>query len=159
LLILRAFGIFVSLKNMADVSTIRLVVLRIGDLICAVPAASVREVLSDQSTTRIPGAPSEVLGLLNVRGTLLTVVDGHATLGQKSVPGAEGAVLVIETGARAVGLAVDEVLDLFEVNEADLEPREALPGINPRLARAVGRHGERLFVVLDTDALLAPLLA
>jgi chemotaxis signal transduction protein len=70
----------------------------------------------------------------------------------------DGSVLVIETSGRTVGLGVDEVLDLVEVPADSLDQREALPGVDPRLARAVGRAGQRVFAVLDTDALLAPLL-
>ena len=51
-----------------------------------------------------------------------------------------------------------DVLDLVEVPTDSLDQREALPGVDPRLARAVGRAGQRVFAVLDTDALLAPLL-
>jgi purine-binding chemotaxis protein CheW len=152
------FGIFVSLKHMDDVQRIRLVVFRVGELACAVPAAIVREVISQQPATRIPGASAEVDGLFNVRGTLLTVFDGRRMLEQQGSADADGSVLVIETNGRTVGLGVDEVLDLVEVPADSLDQREALPGVDPRLARAVGRAGDRVFAVLDTDALLAPLL-
>ena len=152
------FGIFVSLKHMSDVERQRLVVFRVGELTCAVPAAIVREVIAQQPATRIPGAAVEVDGLINVRGTLLTVFDARRALDDTGPRVQDGSVLVIETNGRAVGLAVDEVLDLLEVSTDQLDSRESLPGLDPRLARAVGRDGRRVFVVLDTDALLAPLL-
>jgi len=152
------FGIFGSLKHMSDVARLKLVVFRVGELTCAVPAAIVREVIAQQPATRIPGAVAEVDGLINVRGTLLTVFDARRAVDGRGTAAAEGSVLVVETRGRALGLAVDEVLDLLEVSEDQLDPRESLPGVDPRLARAVGRDGKRVFVVLDTDALLAPLL-
>jgi two-component system chemotaxis response regulator CheY len=54
---------------------------------------------------------------------------------------------------------VDEVLDLLTVPSEQLEWRESLPGLDPKLVRAVGRRGEQVFVVLDTEALLAPVLS
>jgi chemotaxis signal transduction protein len=67
-------------------------------------------------------------------------------------------VLVVESNRKSLGLGVDEVLDLVEVAPTALDEREALPGVDPRLARAVGRAGDRVFVMLDVDSLLAPLL-
>jgi purine-binding chemotaxis protein CheW len=143
---------------MSDVASLRLVVFRVGDLICAVPAAVVREVIATQPATRIPGAPEAVTGLINVRGTLLTVFDAHRMLEQGNGGVTDGSVLVVESNRKTLGLAVDEVLDLVEVAPSALDKREALPGVDPRLARAVGRAGDRVFVVLDVDSLLAPLL-
>jgi len=54
---------------------------------------------------------------------------------------------------------VDEVVDLLSVGGETLEPRQALPGVDPTLVRAVGRRAGHLFVVLDTDALLSPIFA
>jgi len=144
---------------MADSSRVRLVVFQIGDLTCAVPVEAVREIIPAQPATRIPGAPVAVDGLVNVRGALLTVVDAHALLGRAIQPGTEGSILVIEVGGKAVGFEVGEVLDLLELSPDALESSAALPGIDPRLANAVGRQGARVFVVLDTDALLAPLIS
>ncbi|MGH7701721.1 MAG: chemotaxis protein CheW [Gemmatimonadales bacterium] len=143
---------------MADSPAVRFVVFRVGDLVCAVPVEVVREIISPQPATRIPGAPSTIDGLVNVRGSLLTVVKGHAVLGREAPGGDGGSVLVLEVAGRALGFEVDEVLDLLQVSPGALDPRESLPGIDPRLVKAVGRQGKRIFVLLDTEALLAPLL-
>lgn len=146
---------------MSDAAVVRLLVFRVGTLACAAVADAVREILPPLEATRIPGAPAEVAGLVNVRGQLVTVVDGRRALAQTGAAPAEDArtvLLELSGGARTVGFTVDEVLDLLAVPEADLERRSALPGLDPRLVRAVGRRGDRAFVVLDTDALLGPIL-
>ena len=150
---LRPSGILVSLNHMAD---LRLVVFRLGTLICAAPAASVREVISASAPTRIPGARASVVGLMNVRGTLLTVVDGRILLGAPAGP--TDSVIVLRQGERLVGLMVDEVLDLADVAEDSLSLGEALPGVDPRLVQAVGHHGDRVCALLDPAALSAPVL-
>ncbi|HET7023735.1 MAG TPA: chemotaxis protein CheW [Gemmatimonadales bacterium] len=142
---------------MADLTSVRLLVFRVGDLTCAVPVEAAREIVPLEAATRIPGAASAVHGLVNVRGTLLTVVDGQRLLGRTSVDPPRS-VLVLDSGARVVGLAVDEVRDLITVPASELQDREALPGLDPTLVRAVGRNDGQLFVVLDTDALLAPVM-
>ncbi len=141
---------------MADISSLRLVLFRLGSLPCAAAATVVREVIPAGQPTRIPGALESVAGLLNVRGALLTVVDGRRALGLTGVQAAPESVLVVDLESRVFGLAVDEVLDLVEVPEEDLAPEESLPGVDPRLVQAVGRHGGRVFAVLDVGALLAP---
>lgn len=60
----------------------RLLVFRVGNLACAAEVDQVREILPRLPTTRIPGAPPVVAGLVNVRGTLVTVVEGWRALGQ-----------------------------------------------------------------------------
>ena len=55
-------------------------------------------------------------------------------------------------------LSIDEVLDLVEVRPAELKPGPPPAGIDPRLIRAHGRHAGRAFAVMDTEALLAPVL-
>lgn len=93
---------------------------------------------------------------MNVRGTLLTVVDGRRLLGAPAGPA--DSVLVLHQGERLVGLIVDEVLDLAEVAEESLSPGAALPGVDPSLVQAVGRQGDRVFALLDPVALMAPVL-
>jgi chemotaxis signal transduction protein len=143
---------------MADQPAVRLVLFRLGSLVCAAPASSVREVIPAGKPTRIPGADSCVAGLLNVRGTLLIVVNGPRVVAVAEAEEAPESVLVLDQDGRSVGLAVDEVLDLVEVPADQLADGEALPGIDPRLVRRVGHHGGRVFAVLDVEALVRPLL-
>ena len=129
---------------------------RLGPDLFAAPVSVVREVIPAAPATRIPGADRIVAGLLNLRGTLLTVVDGRRAVGRADTGDAGDSVLVLDQGGRALGLAVDEVLDLVDVEASDLEAGPAAGGVDPALVRAVGRHAGRSFALLDTDRLLAP---
>jgi purine-binding chemotaxis protein CheW len=154
---------------MSDARVVRLLVFRVGQLVCAAEADRVREILPGLRPTRIPGAPPVVAGLMNVRGTLVTVVEGWRALRQAPPPdeppaevgGASGTTVLLEVdgGKRVLGFTVDEVVDLLSVGGETLDRRQALPGIDPTLVRAVGRRAGQLFVVLDTDALLTPILS
>ena len=147
---------------MNDAAIVRLLVFRVGGLVCAAEAVTVRAILPRLEPTRIPGAPRVIAGLVNVRGSLVTVVEGWHALGQPTPDDrGQGSTILLELGAgrRVVGFTVDEVIDLLAVAGATLEQGRALPGIDPTLVRAVGRRAGQLFVVLDTDALLAPIFA
>ena len=146
---------------MIDSAVVRLLVFRVGTLSCAAEVETVREILPRLTITRIPGAPPEVAGMVNVRGSLVTVVDGWRALGQDAPEPGTGNTMLLEVdgGRRLVALAVDEVVDLLAVSGEALEQRESLPGLDPTIVRAVGRRGAQAFVVLDTDRLLGPILS
>jgi purine-binding chemotaxis protein CheW len=147
---------------MAETTVVRLLVFRVGSLACAAEADVVREILPYKDTIRIPGAPAPVAGLINVRGSLVTVVEGWRALGQPAPEdAAPGTTVLLEVGPqrRPLGFTVDEVLDLVAIPDEELERRETLPGIDARLVRAVGRRNGQVIVVLDTEALLAPVLS
>jgi purine-binding chemotaxis protein CheW len=136
----------------------RLVLFRVAGLVCAAETGAVREILPLQRATRIPGAPAAVQGLINVRGDLVTLLDGARLLG-RTMEGPAASLILMRWGDVGVAVAVEEVLDLVPKSEADLADREQLVGLDPTVVRAVGQHAGRTFIVLDLDALLGPLLA
>src|SRR3989441_380211 len=162
-------SILASSLRMSDAGVVRLLLFRVGRLVCAAEAERVREILPRLEPTRIPGAPPVVVGVVNVRGTLVTVVEGWRALrqpepqpdGEGGGGGGSGTTVLLEVGGgkKVLGFTVDEVVDLVSVGGEGLDRRQALPGIDPTLVRAVGRRAGQLFVVLDTDALLTPILS
>jgi purine-binding chemotaxis protein CheW len=143
---------------MANSTTLHAVIFRIGALICAAPAGIVREILPRLPATRIPGVAEAIEGLVNVRGTLLTVLDGHVLLQQPRRPEDEGAIVVVEVLGRRYGLGVGQVLDFLEIPERSIAGRADLPGIDPRLVKAVGIRDDQHFILLDIDALVVPVV-
>ena len=142
---------------MDDYAGVRILVFRVADLACAADAAAVREILPAQAAARIPGSPDAVDGLINVRGQLVTLVNGRHALSHPPGDGS-GPIIIVEVGDWTVGLAVDAVLDMFSVTPDELSERGDLPGIDARLVRAVGQRADLSFVLLDIDALLRPFL-
>ena len=97
-----------------------------------------REILPRLPATRIPGVAEAIEGLVNVRGTLLTVLDGHVLLQQSRREDDEGAIVVVEVAGRRYGIGVGQVIDFLEVPGHAVAERSDLPGIDPRLVKAVG---------------------
>jgi purine-binding chemotaxis protein CheW len=151
-------AIFVSSIEMANSPALHAVIFRIGEVVCAAPAGIVREILPRLPATRIPGVPDTVEGLVNVRGSLLTVLDGHLLLQQERRSSDEGAIVVLEVRGKSYGLAVGQVLDFLEVPAGSVIEQRELPGVDPRLVKAVGLESDRHFVVLDVDAMFAPII-
>ena len=121
-----------------------------------VPVLTVQDVLGPQRITRIPLAPLEVAGSLNLRGRIVTAIDVRPRLGlDKRPPSEKGMSVVVEFGGELYSLMVDsvgEVLSLpaaaFERNPPTLDPlwREYSAGIY--------RLESKLLVVLDVPRLL-----
>ncbi len=141
----------------------KLLLFRTGGRVFAVAAGAVREILPATPPTRIPGSPDAVRGLVNVRGTLVTVVDAALALGLEGAgtaggDGAAGPLLVL-LASRPVGLVVDEVLDLVTVGDAALTAGGTVALARPGVVAATGTAAGEAFVQLETDVLLEPLLA
>lgn len=136
---------------MVESSRLRLLVWRAGAARCGAPIERLREVLPALGVTALPGAPPAVCGVANVRGTLVTVVDGRRLLGEADAFPPDATVLV-ELHGRPVGVAVDAVEDLIEVADAALRPREGgAPGWEVRCEDGAPIR------LLDLDLLLEPL--
>jgi chemotaxis signal transduction protein len=140
---------------MTDVTALRVLRCRSGALEWALADSAVREVAAMVPLARIPGAAAAVLGLGNLRGTMVTVVDTRRLLGQ-AADGPPVAVVVVEAGGRRVGLAVDEVDDLHHVPMDAFELATGTPGIPDGVIISRGRI-DRPFLLMDPEALLAPL--
>src|SRR6266705_2253971 len=145
-------SILASSHPMTDGSLVpaRLLVFRVGTLACAAEVDQVREILPRLPTTRIPGAPPVVAGLVNVRGTLVTVVEGWRALGlpppsptPSPEAGTTGSTIILElgkaenvanggqqghggtgggagAGPKLIGFTVDEVVDMLGGGETTL---------------------------------------
>lgn len=139
-------------------TALRLLLFRCAGQVLAIEAEEVREILTAGEIARIPGAAEAVLGLVNVRGTLVPVVDCAKAFGSGGSCAGSSSLVLVERRGRPVGLMVDEVIDLVSVPSTALDDRAALPGVRPDLVRAVGSAAGHSFVQLATDALLEPLL-
>lgn len=101
----------------------RLVLTRIGDAHIAFDLDEVREVLLDVVTTPVPLSPAVICGLVNLRGEVLTALDGPTLLGLPSSPPPGGpAHLVLRIDGQGRSLVVDEVLAVLSAADLSLRP-------------------------------------
>jgi len=97
------------------VPTRRLLVFNIGNSSFACDMDSFREIVPMQRITRLPGAPDTVRGLINLRGTIVTVIDGGTSLGKTARGRAEGLILLVDYFDRWIGIGVDDVRDVQDI--------------------------------------------
>jgi purine-binding chemotaxis protein CheW len=122
------------------------------------PIARVQDVFMPTRLTRVPLAPYEVAGVLNLRGRIVTVIDLRRRLGLpvRKAEGSEMMAIGIEQDGEAYGLLVDSVGEVMRVSEGIRTPNPA--NLDPRLAElsaGVYRLEGELLIVLDVNRVLA----
>lgn len=81
----------------------------------------VREIVPITPTTRLPGAPRHVRGIINLRGTLVTVIDAAQSLYGVPADNADASILLVERGGRVAGVIVDNVFDIQSLPDVEVE--------------------------------------
>jgi len=130
--------------------------LTVGGQLCGVPVLAVRDVLGPQAITRIPLAPPEVAGSLNLRGRIVTAIDLRLRLAlPPREDGRRPMSIVVERDGELYSLLADEVGEVLPLPAADRAPNP--PTIDPHwreVSEGVHRLGDRLVVLLNVEALL-----
>lgn len=123
----------------------------------AVRISVVAEILRPPPITEVPRAPSPIIGVMSVRGRLVTVMDlrRRFALPEAPIDGKTRILLVEIPGDEHVGLLVDEVMSVFRLAESEIEASSVLGGEQPAYLVGVGRPTERkdlVLVLLDLRA-------
>jgi purine-binding chemotaxis protein CheW len=124
---------------------------------------AVREIIPYRRATRLPGAPSYVQGLVNLRGTIVTVLDLGVRLDPTRAPVREGSIILAQHGTRNVGVAVDEVMDVQAIVEegVDAETGGSSSGAADSaagLVRGLGHLEGDVVVLIDIHTLVTQVL-
>jgi purine-binding chemotaxis protein CheW len=138
----------------------RTLLFRVGPRVYGCDIDCVREIIPWRKATRLPGAPAHVQGLVNLRGTIVTVLDLAARL-EPDAPTAEDglasrSIVLVEHGTRVVGAAVDEVMDVQGIAPEPVE--EASGGARGGLVRGLGHLEGEVVVLLDIHMLITQVL-
>jgi purine-binding chemotaxis protein CheW len=128
----------------------------IGGQLFGLPISRVQDVFMPDRLTRVPLSSSEIAGVLNLRGRIVTVVDMRARLGlPKSSGGKPPMAVGVDLRGESYGLLIDQIGEVLRLPE---ESREENPvNLDPRMAKLAGgvhRLDGQLMVVLDVDRVL-----
>jgi purine-binding chemotaxis protein CheW len=138
-------------------SSVMLVVFAAGDSLMAYDARSVGEVIRVPAITRAYGAAAYVMGVVNLRGRIITVIDLEAKLGLPRTEALDPRLLVIEKlGEEAIAVFVPALKDVIEAEAAEIQVLRAdIRGGDPELFLGVVRRDDILVAVLDPARSLA----
>jgi len=132
----------------------------IGGEMYAVDILRVREIRGWTAVARIPHAPRHMLGILNLRGSIVPIVDLRLRFDLQRVEYNKITVIIVlsvssPTGRRDVGVVVDAVSDVVAINTADVKQAPALgAGSGAEYIRGLISVGNRMVILLETDSLV-----
>jgi purine-binding chemotaxis protein CheW len=121
----------------------------------------VREIIQWQEVTRVPTAPAAIRGVLNLRGSVVPVVDLGVKFGiGPTEPTRRTCIVIVEVeregGRTVMGIIADAVSQVMELGAGDIEPPPSF-GTRVRMdyLQGMARMGDRFALVLDADRLLS----
>ena len=128
----------------------------VGDALCALDAAGVQEVIRVESVTEVRHAPPEVVGVMNLRGKIVTLLDPRIILGLgRSVLTRESRVFIIEDRNEFLGILVDRAGEVVEVEPGEGESLPVnIPAAQARFFQQVCRAGGHVIAVLNPSEIL-----
>jgi len=145
-----------SNDNAAGEQLIEYVTVMISGQLFGLPIARVQDVFMPDRLTRVPLAPPEIAGVLNLRGRIVTTIDMRRRLGMPPREDNKPSMAVgIELKGESYGLLIDTVGEVMKLGGTTLEPNPV--NLDPRLARVsagVHRLDGQLMVILDVDSVL-----
>ncbi|MFD0672316.1 chemotaxis protein CheW [Cohnella sp. GCM10027633] len=122
----------------------------------ALDISHLKEIIKVPSILRVANAPQEVLGLINLRGALLPVIDIRPSLGLPQAAGSEQSrILILNEAGRDIGVLVDEVAEVVNMRADQVEPApDQIAAISRHYIRGIYKQNEQLIVLLRMDAIV-----
>lgn len=133
-----------------------LVAFRIGEQEFAIDITRVLEIRGWTPETAIPRAPDFVRGVINLRGTVLPILDLAARLGlSPTTPSARHVIMVVQMAAQTLGLLVDEVSDIQIANDERIRPTPDIGNdVVRQFVRGILAVDGRMIVIIALDDIL-----
>lgn len=124
----------------------------------AIDILAVREIRGWTPVTRIPQAPSYVLGVLNLRGAIVPVLDLRLRFGlAREEYGATTVTVIVTVAGRLFGVVVDAVSDVLDVQPEQVRPVPDMgTTVDTEYLKGLTAVEERMVLLLDVDKLLQP---
>ncbi|HTM27972.1 MAG TPA: chemotaxis protein CheW [Rhodanobacter sp.] len=119
---------------------------------------AVREIRGWSRVTRIPQTPAYLLGVLNLRGAIVPIMDLRLRFGlERESYGDNTVVIIVALGERLFGIVVDAVSDVIDIDPASVKPVPDMGAVvDTRYLKGLATHVERMVMLLDVEKLMRP---
>lgn len=134
----------------------QLITFEIADRCLAIDIMAIREIRAWSPTSPLPNVPPHVMGLVNLRGVVLPVIDLSQRLGWGTTePSGRHVIIVVRIGEQLQGIVVDAVSDIVTLDQAVIQP---VPDVGEAAAASyldgIATTDDRLIMVLGLDRLV-----
>ena len=129
----------------------------LGEETYAVDVMKIQEVLRPVEITPVAGSPHFVLGVINLRGNVVTVIDARRRFNLPPCEsGNDARIILVEAKEQVVGVLVDRVGEVLQVSQSQIESTPSVAnGEMPGNIQGVTTRGDELVEIIDLDKLLA----
>jgi purine-binding chemotaxis protein CheW len=145
-----------TMSEAADQNLREYVTALIGGQLFGLPILRVQDVFAPERLTRVPLAPAEIAGVLNLRGRIVTLIDMRCRLGLGTREDSAPAMAIgVESRGESYGLLIDNIGEVLKLDGTACEPNPS--NLDPRLASVstgIYRLDGQLLMVLDVDRVL-----
>ena len=142
-------------KNILEQEELQVIAFKLGKEEYAVAITSVQEIIMSQEKTKIPKSPEFVEGVINLRGSIIPVIDGRKRFGlELAKETAETRIMVLELEKNTVGLTVDAVSEVIHMQTKDVQSSPVNSDQSQDFILGIGKFKDRLIILLDPDNFL-----
>lgn len=137
--------------------TVELATFYVGEALCGMDILKVQEINKLMEMTKVPQAPSYVMGILNLRGQIVTIIDLGKKLGLTDVDVSESSRnIIVNSDNEYIGLLVSQIGDVVEADWEKVEsPPANIGGVQGFFFKGVFKLKDRLIGILDADRVLS----
>jgi purine-binding chemotaxis protein CheW len=137
--------------------TVELATFYVGGALCGMDILKVQEINKLMEMTKVPQAPSYVMGILNLRGQIVTIIDLGKKLGLTEIEINESSRnIIVNSDNEYIGLLVSRISDVVEADWQKVEaPPANIGGVQGIFFKGVFKMEDRLIGILDADRVLA----
>jgi purine-binding chemotaxis protein CheW len=137
-------------------SELKLIIFKLGREEYGMDILRVQEIKRMMSITRVPSTPSFIKGVINLRGSVLPVIDLRTRLGLAETELRDAArIIVILANETTVGFIVDEVVEVTTIDTKNVEVAHALStGLSTEYISGIAKADNRLFIMLSPDSIV-----
>lgn len=146
-----------ALKSKTGTGTVELSTFYVGEALCGMDILKVQEINKLMEMTEVPQAPEYVMGILNLRGQIVTIIDLGKKLGLSSTQKSSGARnIIVNADGEYIGLLVERISDVEHASLEKVEPAPAnIGGVQGKYFKGIFKTDSQLIGILDVDKVLA----
>jgi len=136
--------------------TMQLVSFRLAEEEYGIGITRIREIILITEITQIPQTPDYVKGLINLRSTVIPVIDLRTRFGlPEGEVTDEGRIMVLHVGSKMIGIVVDAVSEVLRVTQEQIAPPPpTVAGLERKYLTGLVKLEDRLLILLDIDKIL-----
>jgi purine-binding chemotaxis protein CheW len=133
----------------------RLVTFQTDGRAFGIDVSAVREIRGWQQTTPLPNASDHILGVINLRGAIVPVIDLRQRLGLGPTEISRASVVIVtDIGDRLIGVLADSVSDIVDVSETELHAAPTIDGHGDELVRTLAVKGSSVVALLELPSII-----